>query len=75
MHKNGKGVGKLSKSMERAFSKLTVEWQSASRLGETRGTLNALRKRGLAERRSLGGASFSGFGTTQTEYRLKARLL
>ena len=64
----------LSEAMKRGFGKLNHTWQSASKLDESRATLNALVKRGLAEKRINTGASFSGFARSQTDYRLKGDL-
>ncbi len=61
----------LSKAMKRALGKLSNNWQSASVLDESKQTLNALKARGLVERRGLLGATIPGFSRTSTEYRLK----
>ncbi len=64
----------MSEAMKRALGKLNHTWQSASRLDENRGTLNALVKRGLAEKHINVGATYSGFARSQTDYRLKGVL-
>lgn len=40
---------KLSKTQERALSKLSYKWQSAYEIGESIATLNALVRHGLAK--------------------------
>ena len=59
---------KLSKTMKRAYQKLSVNWMSAYELGERLPTLDGLVKRGLADRKFELGTLFSP--TVHTKYRL-----
>lgn len=60
---------RLSPTMIRALDKLTPEYRSAYALDESRGTLDALERRGLAERVCTPGAAF--FPRVHTKYRMK----
>ena len=60
---------KLSAAMERALGKLTSQWRSSYSLHESRGTLDALVNRGIAERKLEQGYMF--FPTISIKYRLK----
>ena len=61
----------LTVSQLRALAKLVYRvWKSAYDMQETRGTLDSLVNKGLAERSYSGGFGFSGFERTSTFYRL-----
>lgn len=64
-------MDKLTKNQQRALGKLGVLWKSAYELQESKGTLDALVRRGLADRKH--GIGSMAFPRTNVTYRRRRR--